>query len=113
MPRIYSMYKSKIMESYVTLSETMNELRKEGYVEDFNLKQNCLECRNGQFQVFADEFKIDKFFRFEGQSNPSDSAILYAISSDRHQLKGVLVNAYGIYSESVTDEMLQKLDIRK
>jgi hypothetical protein len=101
------------MESYSTLSETMNELRKEGYVEDFNLQQNCLECRNGHFKVFTDEFKIDKYFRFEGQSNPSDQAILYAISSDKHNLKGVLVNAYGIYSEPVTDEMLEKLDIRK
>ena len=101
------------MKQYVTLTETMNELRKEGYTEDFNLKQNCLECRNRQFKVFADEFKVDKYFRFEGESNPSDAAILYAISSESHQLKGVLVNAYGIYSEPVTDEMLQKLDIRK
>ena len=101
------------MGPYVTLSETMNELRKEGYVEDFNLQQNCLECRNGQFKVFTDEFKVDKYYRFEGASNPSDAAILYAISSDTHGLKGVLVNAYGIYSETVTDEMLQKLEIRK
>jgi hypothetical protein len=101
------------MEPYVTLSETMNELRKEGYVEDFNLQQNCLECRNGQFKLFTDEFKIDKHYRFEGQSNPSDQAILYAISSDRYQLKGILVNAYGIYSEPVTDEMLEKLNVRE
>lgn len=100
------------MKQYVTLSEQLNELRKEGYVEDFNLQQSCLECRNGQFQVFADEFKIDKYYRFEGDSNPSDQSILYAISSERHGLKGVLVNAYGIYSEQVTDEMLEKLDIR-
>ena len=101
------------MTQYVTLSQTMNELRKEGYVEDFNLQQNCLECRNGQFKIFTDEFKIDKYFRFEGDSNPSDSSILYAISSDTHQLNGLLVNAYGIYSEPITDEMLQKLEIRK
>lgn len=101
------------MESYVTLSGTMNELRKEGYVEDFNLQQNCLECRNGQFKLFSDEFKVDKYYRFEGESNPSDSAILYAISSDIHGLKGVLVNAYGIYSEQLTDELLEKLEIRK
>ncbi|MBD0286509.1 MAG: phosphoribosylpyrophosphate synthetase [Flavisolibacter sp.] len=101
------------MKPYVTLSETMSELRQQGYTEDFNLQQNCLECRNGQYQVFADEFKVDKFYRFEGESNPSDAAILYAISSDRYGLKGVLVNAYGIYSEPVTDEMLQKLEIRK
>ena len=100
------------MNSYSTLSETMNDLRKEGYTEDFNLQQNCLECRNGEFKVFTDEFKIDKFFRFEGASNPSDAAILYAISSDVHNLKGVLVNGYGIYSEPVTDEMLKKLEMR-
>lgn len=99
------------MKSYVTLSETMNELRKEGYTEDFNLKQHCLECRNGQYEVFAEDFKVDKYYRFEGESNPSDAAILYAISSDRHQLKGVLVNGYGIYSEPVSDEIMEKLKI--
>lgn len=101
------------MNAYTTLSGTMNELRKEGYTEDFNLHQNCLECRNGEFKIFADEFKVDKYFRFEGASNPSDSAILYAISSDSKNLKGVLVNAYGIYSEPLTDEMLEKLEIRQ
>ena len=101
------------MRSFFTLSETMSELRKEGYIEDFNLQQNCLECRDGQFKVFTDEFVIDKFFRFEGESNPSDQAILYAISSDKHNVKGVLVNGYGIYSEEITDEMLQKLNFRE
>jgi hypothetical protein len=101
------------MNPYVTLSETINDLRKQGYVEDFNLRQNCLECRNGEYKVFTDDFKIDKYFRFEGESNPSDAAILYAISSDRHQLKGVLVNAYGIHSEPLTDEMLRKLEMRE
>ncbi|RYY69446.1 MAG: phosphoribosylpyrophosphate synthetase [Chitinophagaceae bacterium] len=101
------------MKQYTTLVETINLLRKEGYVEDFNLQQSCLECRSGEFKVFTDEFKVDKFFRFEGESNPSDAAILYAISSDIHQLKGVLVNGYGIYSEPITDEMLQKLEMRK
>jgi hypothetical protein len=99
------------MERYATLSQTMESLRKEGYTEDFNLQQNCLQCRNGEFKVFTDEFKVDKYFRFEGESNPSDSSILYAISSDKYGLKGVLVNGYGIYSEPVTDEMLRKLEI--
>lgn len=107
------LFKLYSMKQYVSLAETLNELRKEGYVEDFNLRQNCLECRNGAFEVFADEFIIDKYYRFEGDSNPSDQAIVYAISSDIHKLRGVLVNAYGIYSEPMTDEMLEKLDIRK
>ena len=101
------------MERYVTLSKTMEDLRKEGYTEDFNLQQNCLECRNGQFKLFADEFAVDKYYRFEGESNPSDAAILYAISSDKNAIKGVLVNGYGIYSDPVADELLEKLEIRR
>jgi len=100
------------MNRYETLSGRMNELRKEGYVEDFNLQQNCIECREGRFNVFADEFKVDKFYRFEGPSDPSDSAILYAISSEKHGLKGVLVNGYGVYSNTITDEMLEKLEMK-
>jgi hypothetical protein len=37
-------FKNKIMAPYSTLSETMNELHKEGYVEDFNLQQNVLNA---------------------------------------------------------------------
>jgi hypothetical protein len=39
-------------------------------------------------------------------------AILYAISSDRYGLKGLLVNGYGICCDAVTEEMLQKLTVR-
>lgn len=110
---IFSPSKLKIMSPYSTLSGTMNELRKQGYVKDFNLQQNCLECHNGEFKLLDDEFKVDKFFRFEGESNPSDSAILYAISSDSRNVKGLLVNAYGIYSEPLADKMVKKLEMRK
>ena len=101
------------MKPYNTLSETMNELRKEGYTEDFNLRQNCLECKNGALMLFADEFKVDQYYRFEGESNPSDASILYAISSDSSHLKGLLVNAYGIYSEPLTDVLTERMEMRK
>ena len=92
-----------------TLSETITDLRTAGYTEDFNLQQHCLTCRDGQYQVFADEFVIDQAFRFDDNTDPADEAILYAIHSDTHGLKGVLVNGYGIYSEPLTDAMANKL----
>lgn len=97
------------MESYDTLSEAITALRSQGYTEDFNLKQNWIECRNGQYILSPDDFHIEKTFRFEGATNPDDESILYAISSAKHDLKGVLVNAYGIYSEPLMDEMVKKL----
>lgn len=96
-------------ESFGSLIEAIDYYRKQGYTEDFNLRQNCLECRNGSFKVFHNEFNIDKFYRFEEDTNPEDQSIIYAISSDKYDLKGILINAYGIYSEPITDEMLKKL----
>ena len=96
-------------EAYDTMLDGINALRKQGYVEDFNLQEQCIECRGGGFRLFHDEFEIDKYFRFEGESNPSDSAILYAVSAKNSDLKGILVNGYGIYSDDVTDEMIEKL----
>jgi len=101
------------MQAYDTLSETMEALRREGYVEDFNLREDCIECREGQFKVFADEFQIDEFFRFEGPTDPADEAILYAISSENHQIKGLLVNGYGMYTEGITNDLLAKLQFDK
>jgi len=92
-----------------TLSQAMDALRQEGYVEDLSLSPNCIECQKGAIKIFHDEFEIDAYFRFEGMGDPGDSSILYAISSDRYGIKGQLVNGYGIYSEEITDEMLKKL----
>jgi hypothetical protein len=101
------------MNSFETLSEAITYLRQQGYVEDFNLKQNCIECRNGQYKIFAQDFKVEEFFRFEDNTDPGDQSIPYAISSEKYGLKGILVNGYGIYSESLTNEMSEKLSFRK
>lgn len=99
------------MESYSTLVEAINGLKSQGYTEDFNLHENCLHCANGKYQLSPDDFKVDNVFRFEGNSDPEDQAVLYAISSEKFKLKGVLVNAYGIYSEDGANEIIKKLNV--
>lgn len=100
------------MENYDNLVEGINALKKQGYIEDFNLKEECLECRAGQYKIFHNEFEIDKWFRIEGDdSSADDSSILYAISSEKYNLKGTMVNAYGMYSDKIADQMLSKLKI--
>ena len=94
-----------------TVTEVINSLRKEGYVEDFNLQQNCLKCQQAHYSVFHNEFVIDKVYRFEGDSDPADEATVYAISCPKYDIKGVLVNGAGIYTDALTDEMLESLKI--
>ena len=96
-------------ESYGTLSETVNGLKSEGYVIDFNVKDDCIFCSNSGQALSPDDFEIDKVFRFEGDSNPDDESIVYAISSTKFSMKGTLVNGYGISADAASDQLVSKL----
>jgi hypothetical protein len=98
------------MQFYDTLSEALTDLKKKGYTENFNLKPYCIECRS--LQLFPEDFMIDSFYRFEGASNPDDNSIVYAISSNKG-VKGTLVDAYGMYADSLNEDMIRKLRIAK
>lgn len=98
------------MKSYKTLSEAINGLKAEGYTEDFNLTENAINCAARNLQLHPENFMIDFVQRFEGMSSTDDNSILYAISSDQG-LKGLLVDAYGVYAESLSPAMIEKLKV--
>ena len=97
--------------NYDTVSEAVNDLIKRGYTTDFsiNVKKECLVCAAIPEPLSPDEFEIDEVYRFEGETDPGDEMIVYAISSTKHNLKGVVVNAYGIYSDSATSKIVERL----
>jgi len=99
------------MKNFETLTEAMAALRKDGYVEDFIVKTDVIQCENG-VALSHDQFHIDEFYRFEGATDPDDEMILYAISSHDKKTKGLLVNAYGVYEDSITGELLKKLEMK-
>ncbi|MEQ8624499.1 MAG: phosphoribosylpyrophosphate synthetase [Vicingaceae bacterium] len=76
-----------------TLSEVTAELTKKGYDANIRiLDKNHLKMNQKTFT--KNEVTIEKVYRFEGMSNPSDTSICYAIKSDTGE-KGILINAYG------------------
>jgi hypothetical protein len=48
-------------------------------------------------QLSPDEFEIVETYRFEGDTDPADEMIVFAISSMKHNLKETLINDYGIF----------------
>lgn len=92
-----------------TVSQVLAKLEKDGYSLDFNLKDNCLICNGNSLEVFPEDFVVDKHYRFEGTTDPADEAIVYAISSEKHQIKGVLVNGYGPSSDPLTDKLIASI----
>ncbi|GAA4467536.1 hypothetical protein GCM10023093_23630 [Nemorincola caseinilytica] len=100
-------------ESYGTLSETINALKGLGYTSDLNVREECLVCHSTNTVLSPDDFQIDKVYRFEGMSNPDDQSILYAISSERFALKGILVNGYGVSADEMPAKLVEKLQTHK
>lgn len=98
------------MDTFDTLSEAMIDLKKSGYTVDFNVHSDRIESADAQFTLKPEEFHVDEVHRFEGMTSPDDSAVLYAISSSKG-VKGLLVDAYGAYSEALSPTMIDKLRI--
>lgn len=96
-------------ESYGTLSQTINGLKVVGYTLDFNIRQECIICHQTNIVLSPDDFEIDKIYRFECESNPDDESIVYAISSPKFGVKGVLVNSYDIYADDASAALVSRL----
>lgn len=99
------------MYNYDTVSEAINDLAKRGYTTDFKLfaGKDCIVCDQTQTQLSPDEFEIDETYRFEGNTDPGDEMIVFAISAKKHNMKGILVDAYGMYSDSASTMLVEKL----
>ena len=96
------------MHVYDTVTAAVNGLKKRGFTTDFNLDENCIVCHQDKFDPA--DFEIVEVYRFEGNTDPADEAVVYGIES-KTGLKGVLVNAYGPYSDSMSADMAAKLKI--
>jgi len=96
-----------------TLSEVMEVLRGRGYVEDFNLLEENISYRDGGEKVNLSDIVIDKIYRFTGQNDPEDEAILYAMRNVKDGAKGIFVNGFGIYTDDRADEVIAKITVEE
>nr|MBS0038214.1 phosphoribosylpyrophosphate synthetase [Saprospiraceae bacterium] len=96
---------------YPTMVHALKDLKKEGYKSDFQVSGNAIVCSDSGKKLKPGECVVDKVYRFEGESNPSDSSIVYAISAPDQGIKGVLVSAYSTYSEPMEDDLVKLLSM--
>jgi hypothetical protein len=101
------------MENYDSVSVAIDSLKKRGYKTDFNIAFDKLICNETKTCLSPDEFEITEVYRFEGESNPSDEAVVYAVESKDGSMKGVFVNAFGPYADPISDAMIKKLSLHR
>jgi hypothetical protein len=91
-----------------TVVEVINRLREKHYIHDFEVSHHKLICKETGECFDAHEVLIDKTFRFEGDSNPDDMSVLFAVTS-KSGTKGILLDAYGTYSNADVSEFIKKI----
>jgi hypothetical protein len=100
--------------TYMTdLQKCMNKLESKGFTDQFRVDKKFLQSLTDVKKKYKPkDVKAVNFYRFEGISDPEDMSILYAIETTDGR-KGTLVDAYGHYSDDVTGEFMQEVDINK
>jgi hypothetical protein len=96
------------MKNYNSLTDALNGLKERGYVADFGTDTVCLYCGEIDIRFHPEEFQVDEVYHFEGNSNPQDRSVLYAITSSTG-IKGTLTDTSGTYPEHLNPELIKKL----
>lgn len=96
----------KMKEYRDPLTEKLAELEQQGYKADFKLEDDKLHVIGGEQSFSADQLSIVEDFRFEGESNPDDMSILYAIEAN-DGTKGTVAHAYGPDADDEISEFMK------
>lgn len=97
-----------------TLSEVLEKLRKKGVDNEIEMNDESKMFSDQLNKVYVPEdLLIFKTFRFEGDSDPADNAVLYLVE-DMYGDIGYILDAYGVYSNhkgAAFDDFIKKIKV--
>jgi len=97
------------LDSMNTLSSLTDSVIKKGYTENFQMQPEGLYAPSTNIHYAPNEVKIDNFYRFEGASDPQDSAILYSLET-HDGIKGMLIDSYGSDADAMITEFIKEVE---
>ena len=92
-----------------TLTERVNKAMKDGYTDTLKMTKQGLYSAAKDKTYLPDEVRVIDFYRFEGQSDPADSAIMYVIETT-DGVKGLLIDAYGAYADEHMNKFMTDVE---
>lgn len=100
----------------LTMSQVMNKLAQKGVVKEFAMNNKGeVRLTNSEKNYEPADLTILKSYRFEGDSNPADEAVLY-VASDNDGEKGMIIDSYGAesnYPGDKFDKFLRDIPVKE
>lgn len=97
--------------NFDTLSEAVNTLTDEGYVEDFEAGENSIKALYSKKEYQPNELVILDSYRFEGMTNPDDEATVFSLEAN-DGTKGTLVMSYSA-EHGQNEALIQQIPLKK
>lgn len=95
---------------YSTVLEALDAAAGRGFVRHFSFRNGMMICEETGELFSADDLLIEEFHRFEGNSDPDESAIVYLLAS-KTGVKGTLLDSYGAQSDGALADFLSSIPI--
>ena len=90
-----------------TVTDAVRILEEEGFAADFSVEESGVHCSVCDARHPPAELRILRRFRFEGPTDPGDSAIVLGVECPTCGAKGIVVSAYG---PDADDELLALIE---
>lgn len=91
-----------------TLTDSVNKAIKDGYADNLKVTRQGLYSSGKDKTYIPEEVRIIDFYRFEGESDPADNAIMYIIETSGGD-KGTLIDAYGPYADEHINKFITEV----
>jgi len=92
-----------------TVTEAVAFLREQGYTDEVELKGTDLVSGRTNITCALANVIVDHTFRFEGNSDPADEAIVLGLRYPDSDIRATLVSAFGPDADPATAEFFRRL----
>lgn len=93
----------------LTVTEAVAFLHEQGYTDEIELKGANFMCERTSHSNDLANAIVDHTFRFEGDSDPGDEAIVLGLRYPDTDIRATLVSAYGRDADPATAEFFRRL----
>ena len=91
------------------VARAVERLTAAGYRDDFRAERDGLRAVKSGRIYEPESLDVDEVLRFEGESDPDDEVVIYALYDASRGAKGTYVVTYGTYVDPLDAEMLRRL----
>lgn len=103
-----AMSSPEIKQDMSSMLKILQDLTKTGYETQFKACEKGLTSMTTNTCYKPKDVEVKHFYRFEGESDPDDNSIVYAIETKTGE-KGTLIDSYGAYSDPLIEKFIKQV----